>query len=173
MPNQSLQNSRVDLLSTRNLDFKGRKIQNAGDGTLPQDYVTLAQIQSLGSGSSNSSAADISPWVSYVPVTVASSGGLTLVSTNCAYKLIGKSVLIRMSVVVTMLASTSMTISLPTVPVTDDQTFAFTYINPTNFTVGAAQAFGAGPVVNLYPTAGGSFGAAALTAWVTGVYETT
>lgn len=34
-----------DRLSSKNQDFKGLKIQNAGEGTEPNDYVTLSQLQ--------------------------------------------------------------------------------------------------------------------------------
>lgn len=33
-----------DRISSKNQDFKGLKIQNAGDATEPQDYVTLKQL---------------------------------------------------------------------------------------------------------------------------------
>lgn len=36
-----------DRLSSKNQDFKGLKIQNAGDATEPQDYVTLSQLTSV------------------------------------------------------------------------------------------------------------------------------
>jgi hypothetical protein len=34
-----------DRISSQNQDFKGLKIQNAGPGTEPNDYVTLSQLQ--------------------------------------------------------------------------------------------------------------------------------
>lgn len=36
-----------DRISSKNQDFKGLKIQNAGDATDPGDYVTLRQLQQL------------------------------------------------------------------------------------------------------------------------------
>ena len=43
----SLRDRKVDLLSTQNLDFHGRRVSNAGDAQAPQDYVTLTQAKSL------------------------------------------------------------------------------------------------------------------------------
>lgn len=43
---QELQNSRTDLLSTQNIDFKSRSIKNAGNAIDQQDYVTLSQLGS-------------------------------------------------------------------------------------------------------------------------------
>jgi hypothetical protein len=36
-----------DRISSKNQDLKGLKLQNAGDATEPQDYVTLSQVQQL------------------------------------------------------------------------------------------------------------------------------
>ncbi len=47
MPTQ-LRNSLVDQLTTKTLDFHGRRITNAGDATATQDYVTLAQVMAIG-----------------------------------------------------------------------------------------------------------------------------
>lgn len=41
-----------DRLSSKNQDFKGLKIQNAGDATEPGDYVTLRQLQTATSTNS-------------------------------------------------------------------------------------------------------------------------
>jgi hypothetical protein len=174
MPNQILQNSRVDLLSVRNLDFKGRQIKNAGNAVDPQDYVTLSQLRSLNlSAAVNPVGVDNSSWTPYVPITIGILGGGTTISTDCAFKQIGKTVFVRISFVVAISGlSAYMTVSLPTVPTSDNQTFAFSYINPTVFNVGACQAYGAGPVINLYPVAGGNFAVANCTVWINGVYET-
>ena len=44
----NLRNSKVDLLTTKNIDMKGRKIISAAEGTDPGDYVTLSQLLELG-----------------------------------------------------------------------------------------------------------------------------
>lgn len=36
-----------DRISSKNQDLNGLKIQNAGDATEPQDYVTLSQLQTI------------------------------------------------------------------------------------------------------------------------------
>ena len=44
----NLRNSKVDLLTTKNIDMKGRKVISAAEGTDPGDYVTLSQLLELG-----------------------------------------------------------------------------------------------------------------------------
>jgi len=44
---QSLQNSRVDFFSVRDIDFHGRQIKNAKNAVDEQDYVTLSQLHSV------------------------------------------------------------------------------------------------------------------------------
>lgn len=46
MSNPNLQSQRVDLLSTKVINFGGRQIKNAGNGTDTQDYITLGQLNS-------------------------------------------------------------------------------------------------------------------------------
>jgi hypothetical protein len=44
--NNSLRDSKVDLLSTQNIDFHGRRITNAGEAKSQSDYVTLGGLAS-------------------------------------------------------------------------------------------------------------------------------
>ena len=44
---QELQNSKTDLISTKDVDLKGRKVISAGNAINPQDYVPLSQVQGM------------------------------------------------------------------------------------------------------------------------------
>lgn len=47
MPGQDLQNQKVDFLTTKVVDNRGRQIKNGGDATDAQDFLTLAQLRNI------------------------------------------------------------------------------------------------------------------------------
>ena len=71
-----------DRIASKNQDFKGLKIQNAGDATEPQDYVTLKQVQQLVTPSINPAQNFSIPFSSVGPVTAGQVSAPFIVGTD-------------------------------------------------------------------------------------------